>query len=198
MFCAQWSGGCRSCLRFSPWGVAGEYKIIAATQGGGAFSWVTLGCFYTAPPEQITFWFFPCQDPAVFQPCLQRGGDIPWGREMLGATVMVAMARAATIPVVPGDQSCQHVAAGSPGAIGSQVRAGCVGCAGLADVALLISQTVRACWEAAPCTRSFCTGWSRTPSSSWEQPGVEARAGLSTQHGAHAAHRQVSLAGAQQ
>lgn len=29
---------------------------------------------------------------------------------MLGATVIVAMARAATIPVVLGDQSCQHVA----------------------------------------------------------------------------------------
>lgn len=99
----------------------GEYKITAQPLLTGSYPrcrgslWGNPRVLSDCSPEQTTLCFFP----AVFQPCLPREGDIPWGMEMLGATVMVAMARAATIPVVLGEQSCQRVAAGSPGEMGS-------------------------------------------------------------------------------
>lgn len=113
---------------------------------------------------------------------------------MLGAMVMVAMARAATIPVALEDQSCQHVAAGSPGDMCSQVRAGCVWGAGCSDAALFISQTVRVGKQL------LAQGFLAQAG-----PGHPAQAGSSLgwkhrmcQHRAHTAHRQVRLAAAQQ
>lgn len=105
--------------------------------------------------------------------------------------VMVAMARAATIPMALGDQSCQHVVAGSPGDMGSQVW-------GELDLLMQLFSSPRLSVRAGK--QLLAQGLLAQ-----DGPGHPAQAGSSLgwkhrmcQHRAHTAHRQVRLAAAQQ
>lgn len=50
---------------------------LAATQGAGAPSWVTLGCFQTAPAKQTTLCFFPAMTLLFSSPVCTGEGTFP-------------------------------------------------------------------------------------------------------------------------
>lgn len=158
----------------------GEYKITAQPLQPGSHPrcrgslWGNPRVLSTAPPEQTTLCFFP----AVFQPCLHRGGDIPWGMEMLGATVMVAMARAATIPL-----GTRAVSVWLQAVLGTWAARAELEVWGQLDLlgSLFSPPRLSVLTGKQLPAQGLCTRWSRTPSSCWEQPGVEAQGVLSSQ-----------------